>query len=200
MRKKQQAETDEQTKLHRENDRFEKKRKQEAETEEEKRKREAETEEETKRHRENMRLRMKKNRRDETEEQKEILEGNNRLAKKRKRGAETEKQTNVQRENNKLAMRRKRQAGNCHSKTEEHKDDMEDVINLSKKEAMKFLHRAKDLKNPHKHRAIVCIICDHCIIGTEAIHKLTKEQILFHKKRLSVDSYEEYYETTLNQR
>jgi hypothetical protein len=43
----------------------------------------------------------------------------------------------------------------------------------------------------------VCIICDCCIIGTEAIRKLTKEQILLHKKRLSVDSYEEYYETTL---
>ncbi len=43
----------------------------------------------------------------------------------------------------------------------------------------------------------MCIICDCCIIGTEAIRKLTKEQILLHKKRLSVDSYEEYYETTL---
>ncbi len=32
---------------------------------------------------------------------------------------------------------------------------------------------------------------------TKAIRKLTKEQILLHKKRLSVDSYKEYYETTL---
>ena len=44
----------------------------------------------------------------------------------------------------------------------------------------------------------MCIICDRCIIGTEAIRKLTKAQISLHKKRLSVDSYEEYYETTLN--
>jgi hypothetical protein len=43
----------------------------------------------------------------------------------------------------------------------------------------------------------VCIICDRCIIGTEAIHKLTKAQISLHKKKLSVDSYEEFYETTL---
>ncbi len=43
----------------------------------------------------------------------------------------------------------------------------------------------------------MCIICDHCIIGTEAIHKLTKGQILLHKKRLSVEGYEEYYETKL---
>ncbi len=43
----------------------------------------------------------------------------------------------------------------------------------------------------------MCIICDCCIIGTEAIRKLTKEQILLHKNRLCVDSYKEYYETTL---
>ena len=65
------------------------------------------------------------------------------------------------------------------------------------KEAMNFLHRTKDPANPHKHRAIVCIICDCCIIGTEAIRKLMKEQNLLHKKRLSVESYKKYYETTL---
>jgi hypothetical protein len=43
----------------------------------------------------------------------------------------------------------------------------------------------------------VCIICNRCTIGTEAIHKLTKEQILLHEKRLSVESYEEYCETKL---
>ncbi len=74
---------------------------------------------------------------------------------------------------------------------------MANVIKWSKKEAMKFLHRTKDLKNPHKHRAIVCIICNSCIIGTEAIRMLMKEQILLHRRRLSVDSYEEYYETSL---
>ena len=100
-------------------------------------------------------------------------------------------------------MKRKREAEKLgkkiqlHSETEEHKDDMEDVISRSKKKALKFLHRTKDLKNPHKHRAIVCIICDCFIIGTEAIHKLTKGQISLHKKRLSVDTYKEDYETTL---
>ncbi len=49
---------------------------------------------------------------------------------------------------------------------------MEHVINQSMKESVKFLHQAKDPENPLKHRAIVCIICDRCIIGTEAIHKL----------------------------
>ncbi len=65
------------------------------------------------------------------------------------------------------------------------------------KESVKFSHQTKKPENPHKHRAIVCIICDCCIIGTEAIHKLTKEQILLHKNSLSVESYEEYYETKL---
>jgi hypothetical protein len=74
---------------------------------------------------------------------------------------------------------------------------MENVIDQSMKESVKYLHRTKDSENPHKHRAIVCIICNCCIIGTEAIHNLTKEQILLHEKRLSVESYEEYYETKL---
>ncbi len=74
---------------------------------------------------------------------------------------------------------------------------MEHVINQSMKESVKFLHQTKDPENSHKHRAIVCIICDHVIIGTEAIHNLTKEQILLHKKRLNVESYEEHYETKL---
>ncbi len=68
---------------------------------------------------------------------------------------------------------------------------MEHVINQSMKESVKFLHRTKDPENPLKHRAIVCIICNRCITGTEGIHKLTKEQILLDEKRLSVESYEE---------
>jgi hypothetical protein len=191
--RKCQAETEEETKLHRENDIFKKNRKWQTEIDEE-----------TKSHRENVRLMMKRNHQDETEEQPKLRRKSNRLNMKRKREAKIEEQTKLQRENNNmLAMRKKRQAkteektANCHAETEEHKDDMANVINWSKKEAIKLLHRIIDLKNPHKHRAIVCIICNCCIIGTETICKLTKEQILLHKKRLSVDSHEEYYETTL---
>ena len=59
---------------------------------------------------------------------------NNRLAKKRKHQAKTEEQTKLQREKNRLVMRRKCQAkteeqtANCHAKTEEHEDDMANVI------------------------------------------------------------------------
>ncbi len=76
---------------------------------------------------------------------------------------------------------------------------MTNVINCATKEAKQFLHRTQDPRNPHKHRATVCIICDRFIIGTETIHKLTltKEDIGAHSERLGVKSYEEYYQTTL---
>jgi hypothetical protein len=89
-------------------------------------------------------------------------------------------------------VKRKHQA-----KTEENNDDMTNVINRSMQEAKKFLHRTQDHANPHKHRAFVCIICDHFIIGTETIHKLKKEEISMHGKKLSVESYENYFDTTL---
>jgi len=161
--------------------------------------RQAETEKQSHLHRELSKLAMNRKREAEPEEEKNLHREINKLAKERKREAETEEETKCHRESGKLAKRRFRQAEkeHCHSKTEENKDDMEDVISRSKKEALKFLHRTKDPKDPHKHRAIVCIICDRCIIGTEAIRKLTKAQISLHKKRLSVGSYEEYYDTTL---
>ncbi len=76
-------------------------------------------------------------------------------------------------------------------------EDMTSIIDCATKEAKQFLHRTRDPANPHKHRATVCIICDRFIIDTETIHKLTKEDICAHSERLSVKSYEEYYQTTL---
>jgi hypothetical protein len=78
-----------------------------------------------------------------------------------------------------------------------HGEDMTNVIGCATKEAKQFLHRTQDPRNPHKHRAAVCIICDCFIIGTETIHKVTKEDIGAHSERLGVKSYEEYYQTTL---
>jgi hypothetical protein len=69
---------------------------------------------------------------------------------------------------------------------------MTNVIDRATKEAKHFFHRTQDLRNPHKHRATVCIICDCFINGTETIHKLTKEDIGAHSERLGVKSYEEY--------
>ncbi len=65
------------------------------------------------------------------------------------------------------------------------------------KEAKKYLHRTQDSYNPHKHKSIVCVICDRFIIGTETIHYLSKDNISAHGKRLSVETYERYYDTNL---
>jgi hypothetical protein len=125
---------------------------------------------------------------------------------KRKHQSNTEEQTATARSNNRVAMKRKRQsnaeeqiaARRCQAVTKEHNDDMTNVINWSMKEAKPFLHRTQDTANtPHKHRAFVCIICDCFIIGTKTIHKLKKEEISAHSKRLSVKSYKKYYDTTL---
>jgi hypothetical protein len=61
------------------------------------------------------------------------------------------------------------------------------------KEALKFLHRNQYAENPHKHKSIVCVICDRFIIGTEIIHYLLKESIIEHNHTSSVKSYETYY-------
>jgi hypothetical protein len=76
-------------------------------------------------------------------------------------------------------------------------EDMTNVIDRAMKEAKQFLHRTRDPANPHMHRATVCIICNRFIIGTETIHKLTKEDIGAHSGRLGIKSYKEYYQTTL---
>ncbi len=57
------------------------------------------------------------------------------------------------------------------------------------KDAKKYLLRTQDSYNPHKHKSIVCVICDQFIIGTETIHYLSKDNISAHGKRLSVVTY-----------
>ena len=81
------------------------------------------------------------------------------------------------------------------------REDMtKNVINCATKEATQYLHRTRDPANPHKHRATVCIICNRFIIGTETIHKLTKEDIgAHHSGRLGIKSYKEFYQTTLKE-
>ena len=46
----------------------------------------------------------------------------------------------------------------------------------------------------NKHQASVCIICDRFIIGIEILHKLSKERILEKSHRLSVETYQEFYD------
>jgi hypothetical protein len=65
------------------------------------------------------------------------------------------------------------------------------------KETKIYIHRTQDHDNPHKHKSIVCVICDRFIIGTEKNHHLSKDNIGAHSQRLSVKSYKRYYETVL---
>jgi hypothetical protein len=66
------------------------------------------------------------------------------------------------------------------------------------KEAKKYLHRTQNSFNPHKHKSIVCVLCYWFIIGTETIYYLLQNNISAHGRRLSVESYEKYYDTKLN--
>ena len=61
------------------------------------------------------------------------------------------------------------------------------------KEAKKHLHRTQDSLNTHKHKSIVCVVCDQFIIGTETIHYLSKNNIIAHERRLSVESYDKLF-------
>ena len=118
----------------------------------------------------------------------------------KQRQTETEEQGAKRKKTDRDFKRRKREEMRLQSQNywrDCNGEDMTNVIDHAKKEAKQFLHRTWDQANPHKHRATVCIICDCFIIGTKAIHKLTKEDIGAHSGRLGIKSYEEYYQTTL---
>ena len=80
----------------------------------------------------------------------------------------------------------------------------EDDLILSGDEIEKLIKKGINLatrtwRENSKHQASVCVVCDACIIGVEKINQLSKEHILLHKQRLSVETYEEFYKgETLN--
>jgi hypothetical protein len=186
-------------------------------------KRQTETDKQGAKHKKTMQECVSKQRQTETEEQaakckkikrdytsrKRLTETNKQAAKCKKtmrecvskqRQTETEEQTDERKKTNRDNMRRKQEEMR-HQFLNDSRDcngeDMTNVIDRATKEAKQSLHRTQNPANPHKHRAIVCIICDCFIIGSETIHKLTKEDIGAHSGRLGVKSYEEYYQTTL---
>ncbi len=101
--------------------------------------------------------------------------------KKRKRQSKSTDATLTQKLNESALMKRR------------HIDEMPHAIERAMKEAKQILHRTQHPTNPHSHKAIVCIICDWFIIGTEKNHKLSRYQISQHSNRLSVKTYEAYY-------
>ena len=75
------------------------------------------------------------------------------------------------------------------------------VIEKTKKQALKFLHRNQvhntDTTSPKEYTAHVCVICDDFIIGTEKVKMLSKAQIKAHSQRLSLDEFEKFYQIQL---
>ena len=95
--------------------------------------------------------------------------------------------------NNNASKTRRCQRQQQNFNTMSHDEEMSHAIERAMKEAKQILHRTQDPTNPQRHRAIVCIICDRFIIGTEKIHKLTSYQISQHSNRLSVETYKTYH-------
>jgi hypothetical protein len=159
-----------------------------------------ETQEECSKRRKTMRECVKRQQQTETDKQGAKCKKTDHDCKMRQQQTETEEQGAKCKRTKWDCMRRKREEMRHRSQNDSrdcHGEDMTNVIDCTTKEAKHFLHRTQDPRNPHKHRATVCIICDHFIIGTETIHKLTKEDIAAHSERLGVKSIEEYYQTTL---
>ena len=71
------------------------------------------------------------------------------------------------------------------------------IVEKRVKESLKQLHRTKSDDDPMLHKAFVCIIWDGIIHGTTPLRYLKRDQIRKHKHRLSVESYEKYYKTSL---
>jgi hypothetical protein len=134
---------------------------------------------------------MKRKRHDESVDAATKRKSNNNASMKIKRHDESVGAATKQKSNINASMKRKRQLQISHDK------EMSNAIERAMKEAKKILHRTQHPSNPLSHKAIVCIICDRFIIGTEKIYKLTKHQISQHSNRLSVKTYETYHGETL---
>ena len=61
----------------------------------------------------------------------------------------------------------------------------------SVKKAQKYITRTMVDGDPNTHKALVCVICDAIVIGTERACYLSKKQILKHRHRLSVQRNKE---------
>ena len=124
-------------------------------------------------------------------EKKTAKQDKKRLNMKRSREAESTDKAAKRKDNNNASKKKKRHHQVSHDK------EMSNAIERAMKEAKQILHRTQHTTNPHSHKAIVCIVCDRFIIGTEKIHKLTSYQISQHSNRLSVKTYKTYHAETL---
>ena len=47
-------------------------------------------------------------------------------------------------------------------------------------------------RGDNKYQALVCLVCNRLIIGTETIHPLSKERLIMHQHKLSVKEYQDF--------
>ena len=90
-----------------------------------------------------------------------------------------------------LLHRTKREDG------EKTKDLEEEDLEVEDLEVEDLEEEDLEKENHQFHKAPVCIVCDHFIIGVETICKLRPDQLLKHKHRISVESYEKHYKMKL---
>jgi hypothetical protein len=107
--------------------------------------------------------------------------------------AESHDAAAAQRRNGNSSKKRKQHGRQHNGSTVCDDEEMTNAIKHSMKKSKQILHRTQYPANPHCHKAIVCIICDWFIIGTETIRKLTNDWIFKHSNRLSVQTYESYH-------
>ena len=134
-----------------------------------------------------IRLYREKCRQVESSEKAATRKNNDKASNKRKRQSKSTDATFTQKVNESAVMKRRRI------------DEMPHSIERAMTEAKHILQRTQHPTNPHSHKAIVFIICDRFIIGTEKIHKLSKYQISQHSSRLSVNTYEAYHGVELKE-
>ena len=68
-----------------------------------------------------------------------------------------------------------------------------EVSQKGAKRAQELLLRTATGDDGQYHRALGCVVCDEHIIGVEDVHYITKNQLLEHKDRLGVESYEGFH-------
>jgi len=85
---------------------------------------------------------------------------------------------------------KKRKANDDSARVDKNKNESKDERILKAKQ---LANRMECTGEKGAFQALVCIVCDRQIIGTEQVCYLTKEQLLKNKLRLGVESYNKFY-------
>ena len=148
---------------------------------------------------------VKQARANETNEEQISRQHKEKIRSQHSRASETNEEQNLRQEKNKIRMQCSRAEENqqkSHKKPRmsnivlttvgPSKDEIEELV----KDAIAQTIRTR--RDDRSHQATVCVVCDRVIIGTEPVHMMTKERILVNEKRLSVKTYEDFYNNDMH--